>query len=270
MSNRTNRITTAKNGAVARNALTCIGFVLLLFSLGACGGSKVLKESEPLTVTQSLANAEDQHLSVTLDWVIYRDGPGTWARNADWDEYLIRVQNSGGEPLQITSITVVDLLGTPVAPGMTRRSLVKGSKNTVKRYRGWGLEVKAGLGAGPLMVAGAVTATAGYSVAAASAGSTMSGVAAGAAGAFLVAPAIAVGGVMRGLNNSKVNDQIEVRQTLLPVQLASETEQPLHIFYPLAPSPTQIEVSYVDGSGEHSLIVDTREPLNGLHIVRNN
>ena len=29
--------------------------------------------------------------AAALDWIIVRDGPGTWAKNVDWDEYLIRV-----------------------------------------------------------------------------------------------------------------------------------------------------------------------------------
>ena len=65
----------------------------LSLCLVGCGGSKVLKEPNPFAVTQSLATASDQRLYATLDWVIVRDGPGTWAKNVDWDEYLIRIQN---------------------------------------------------------------------------------------------------------------------------------------------------------------------------------
>ena len=89
------------------------GILLLLLALSGCGGTKVLKESEPLVVTQSLATASDQRLTATLDWVIVRDGPGTWGKNVDWDEYLIRVQNLSDESLELTIISVVDSLGYP-------------------------------------------------------------------------------------------------------------------------------------------------------------
>jgi len=88
----------------------------------------VLKEPEPLVVTGSLATASDQYLSATLDWVIFRDGPGTWAKNVDWDEYMIGVENLGGDSLQLTNITVVDSLGTPIEPRQSRKQLVKGTK----------------------------------------------------------------------------------------------------------------------------------------------
>ncbi len=41
----------------------------------------------------------------------------------------------------------------------------------------------------------------------------------------LLVPVLAVGGIVRGVNNSKVNNQIETRQTLLPVVLQEEEEK---------------------------------------------
>ena len=81
-------------------------------------------------------------------------------------------------------------------------------------------------------------------------------------------PVLAVGGVFRGINNSKVNDQIESRQTLLPIVLEEKEEKNLVLFFPLAPSPRQIELTFVDSRGEHKLIIDTRTSLEGLHLVQ--
>ena len=67
-----------------------IGFTFSLASLFGCGGTKVLKESRPMQITQPLGLASDQQKKATLDWVIIRDEPGMWAKNADWDEYLLR------------------------------------------------------------------------------------------------------------------------------------------------------------------------------------
>jgi len=239
----------------------------LSLCLAGCGGSKVLKEPTPLVVTQALTTASDQHLSMTLDWVIVRDGPGTWAKNADWDEYLIRVENESDDSLQVTNITVVDSLGTRIDAGDSRRQLVKGAKKAKRRYKGEGLTVKAGAGAGTMMAAGAVTAAAAMSVGAAAAFSS-SAVAGAAVGGLVLAPVLAVGGVFRGVNNSKVSNQIEVRQTLLPVVLQEGEEKVLDIFFPLTPSPRLVELTYVDSRGEHILIVDTSASLEGLHLVR--
>ena len=234
--------------------------------LSGCGGSKILKEPEPLVVTQALANGSDQQLSATLDWVIVRDGPGTWAKNADWDEYFVRVQNLSGETVQLASLVVVDSLGTVIHPEEGRAALVKGTKKTMQRYEGEGLTVKAGVRGTTLMAAGAVTAVTAMSVGAAAALSS-SAVAGAAVGGIVLAPVLAVGGVFRGVNNSKVNKQIQSRQTVLPIELQVDEEQVLDIFFPLSPSPKRIELNYVDSRGEHTLFVDTTMALEGLHLL---
>ncbi len=239
--------------------------LLLLLGLAACGGTKVLKEPEPMVVAQPLATASDENLSVTLDWVIFRDGPGTWAKNVDWDEYLIRIQNLGGDSLQITSIAVVDSLGTQIQPRDNRKDLVKGTKETKRRYKGEGLKVKAGLSGAALAGTGLVIAASSSGLgAAAMAGG---GAAAGAAGVVLLVPALAVGSIVRGVNNSKVNNRIESRQTLLPIVLQDAEEKNLNIFFPLSPSPRQVQLTYVDSGSEHTLIIDTQAALEGLHLA---
>ncbi len=241
--------------------------LMLLLALSGCGGTKVLKEPEPLVVTQSLATASDQRLAATLDWVIVRDGPGTWAKNVDWDEYLIRVQNLSDDSIWVTNITVLDSLGTRIETRENRKQLVKGTKKTKKRYKGEGLKVKAGVSAGTLLAAGAVSAATVAAV-----GSTVafgsSAAVAGVATGMLLVPVLAVGGVLRGVNNSKVNNRIESRQTLLPIVLQEEEEKSLDIFFPLAPSPRQVEITYADSQGDRTLIIDTHTVLDGLHLVQ--
>ncbi|NNJ64211.1 MAG: hypothetical protein HKP16_01505, partial [Xanthomonadales bacterium] len=248
--------------------------VLLLGAalLGGCGGTKVLKEPRPMQATQPLAANADQRLRATLDWVIVRHGPGTWAKNADWDEYLLRVSNLSDQPIQITGLIVVDSLTTPIDSQPGRKKLVKGSKKTARRYKDSGLKVKAGRGAGTMLVAGAAVTAVGVSAASAVAyGSILSGTTAGSAGAavggvLLLGPVIAVGGVVRGVNNSAVNKQIESRQTQFPLGLPAMEEAALDVFFPLAPSPQRIELTYADDTGEHVLLIDTQTVLDGLHL----
>ena len=111
---------------------------------------------------------------------------------------------------------------------------------------------------------GAATAVAygGFMGGAAAAGSA--GAAAG--GLLLLGPALAVGGVVRGVNNSKVNNRIEERQTVLPIEIPANVEQNLDVFFPLAPSPKLVELVYSDATGEHILLIDTNAALEGLHI----
>lgn len=241
--------------------------------LTGCGGTKVLKEAQPMQVTQPLAEISSEEVTVTLDWVIVRDGPGTWAKNADWDEYLLRVRNQSGLPLHVSQLVVVDSLDTHISPESGRKQLVKSSKKTARRYKESGIRVKAGRGAGTMLVAGAAVTTFGVGAAYATAyGAAMGGVAssgaavAAAGGLLLLGPALAVGGVVRGVNNSKVNNEIELRQTTLPIEVPAGEEIGLNVFFPLAPSPKEIQVTYIDNGGEHTLLIDTSMALGGLHI----
>lgn len=247
-----------------------VGAVVLLVSVSGCGGTKVLKDPKPLVVNQALATATDEVLSASLNWVVVRDGPGTWAKNADWDEYLITVQNISVESLQLTDIVVVDSLGTRVGAGNSRKMLVKGAKKAKRRYKDEGLKIKAGAGAGTMMVAGAA-AWAGAGTLALSGGvfgAVGTGTAVAATGLVLAAPVLAVGGVMRGVNNSKVNNQIESRQTMLPFELRGKEPIPLDVFFPLTPSPERIEITYADSQGEHTLVINSLTALDGLHLIQ--
>ncbi len=205
---------------------------------------------------------------MTLDWVIVRGGPGTWAKNADWDEYLIRVRNRGDEYPTDYKYRRNGLPGYRHRPSESRKQLVKGTKAAGRRYKGAGLNAKAGAGAGTLMVAGAVTGAAAISVGSAIALVGRTELIAGAAlGGLVLAPALAVGGIFRGVNNSKVGNQIESRQTRLPIVLQKDEDKGLDFFVPMTPSPQQIEMTYVDSRGDHILVVDTRAALEGLHLV---
>lgn len=256
-------------GAIAMLVSACL--------LAGCGGTKVLKESQPMQITQSLGVVSDEQITATLDWVIVRDGPGAWAKNADWDEYLLRVNNQSDQPIVVTRLIVVDSLDTQILPQPGRKKLVKSSKDTARRYKESGIKVKAGRGAGTMLVAGAAVTAAGVgAVAAAGYGVAMSGgaAAAGTAGAaagglLLLGPALAVGGIVRGVNNSKVNNQIELRQTALPVEIPANEEIGLDVFFPLAPSPKRVELTYTDAAGERTLVIDTNIALDGLHIDSN-
>ena len=238
----------------------------ILAVLGGCGGTKVLKEAQPLVAREPLAAAADTRLSASLDWVIVRDGPGTWAKNADWDEYLLSVRNETGAPIAINGIAVVDSGKHRHDSIPNRKKLVKASRKTARRYRDDGIRVKAGVGGGAMLVTGVVSANVAMGAGAAAAyGSTAA--AGAAAGALVLAPVLVVGGVVRGVNNGKVNDEIERRQTALPLQIEAGAARSLDLFFPIAPSPLELRIDYEDAAGKHTIVIDAREALDGLHLA---
>ena len=240
--------------------------------LTACGGAKVLEEPVPLEVKQPLAIAADERLATSLDWIIFRDGPGAWARDVDWDEYLMRVQNLSDQTMHITNVVVRDSLGTPVEHRGSYRGLVRGTRLVGSRYKEEGLEVHAGAGSEAMLATGVVVGAVSYEM-------TMSYVAlrevlgfnsavlgSGMAGLFVVTPALIAGSVQRSKDDRAIAREIGSRQTPLPASLAPGEGKNVDFFFPVTPSPREIEITYVDADGEHRLIIDTRRVLDGLHL----
>jgi hypothetical protein len=174
-----------------------------------------------------------------------RGGAGSWAKNADWDQYLMRIQNTSAEPLTLESVVVYDSTLTRHEITANRKQLVKASRRTAKRYEDADIEVKAGLGAGSLLVAGGVA--------------TSVGMGAGAA-------AVYGGGVVRAANNSKVNAEIKARNSELPNTVSAGESTALSLFFPITPSPRRVEIHYSAAGRTGVLVVDTSTELEDLHI----
>lgn len=241
--------------------------ILMAVSLAGCGGSKLLDDPQPLVLERPLTTTSDQRLEAHLDWVIIRGGLGTWVENANWDEYLLRVRNLSDEPVRITGVTVYDSLDTRLQSSANINNLVSMSRKTTRRYKAEGLKVKAGVGGETLMAAGTVALVGSQAYTIAVVTGSAAGSAAGVAvGAVVLAPVLIVGGMVQSKNKDWVARELVSRHTPLPVDLAPQQLRSLNFFFPLAPSPNQIELVYNDSRGEHRLIVDTRELLHGLHI----
>jgi len=255
--------------------IACIFIVVLS---GCAKGTKLIKEPEPYEIAKPIASASDERLVATLDWMIVRAGPGAWAKNADWDEFLLRFENLSDSSIQITNVLVYDSLGTQIDTRPDRKKLVKGSKETKRRYADSDIKIMAGWGVGALAVTGVMAGMAAYSIVTSAIGfggfgatsSVGTASAAGVVGGMAVvvaAPVLVFSPIQRSSDNRKVNKEIIRRQTVLPLEIPSSQELPADLFFPLTPSPTHLEIIYTDTENEYRLIVDTREALNGLHLI---
>ena len=255
------------------DSIRIVSYIILSFMILACGGgSRIVKEPQVIETTQPLASGIDSNIAVDLYWVIVRNGLGAWAKNADWDEYLIHFHNISGEPLTITNVALYDYLGDRVETQRNLKQLIKGSRKAEDRYQSANVRVEAGMGSQNMLVTGGATTAAGVGAIAAAVSSPF---ASGAGAAFiagtglvLVGPVIIVGGVKKAINNSKLNEEIKERRTVLPHILSGSGSVNMDLFYPLSPSPKSIQVQYQIKGVEHDLTIDTREALEGLHLYR--
>jgi hypothetical protein len=246
------------------------------FSLVSCGGgAKVLKDPQDIEITKPIVSAENRVITVELDWIIVSNGPGSWAKNAYWDEYLISVHNPQSQPLSITSVAVYDSKGYENVPLSNRKKLVESSKKTIRRYKESDIDVSPGMGAGQLLATGgAVTVTGvGLVYAAASTAAPYGGASTGATavglagvGMVLAAPVVAVVAVKRATDNKKVNEEIKHRRSTFPFDVDAATTSRLHLFYPVVVSPSHIVISYEIDGKSHELTLNTFKELMGLHL----
>ena len=248
--------------------------LVLLAALAGCGGTRLLKDPAMPALEHALAGTSDGRLALDLDFVIVRNGPGSWARNGDWDEYLLRLRNLTDAPLEIDEVRVEDSSGLEAGPLAGRRDLVAASRRTIRRYGAQGLKLQAGRGGGALVATGVGIGVVGYGGAVAGAtnaflgagGAAGGGGAAVAGGLVLAAPVLVGVGIVRAVNNARVDDRIGARATPLPLSVPAGATVAVDLFFPLSPSPRAVSVHYRTAAGPQVLRLDAGPALSGLHL----
>lgn len=257
----------------AKSALLIACVIVLA---GCAGGQKVLKEPIPLSHEAPLVSGQDEYLAVSLDWVVVPQGPGTWAKNAQWDQYQLSVQRVIASPVTLSGIRIVDSMNVEHAPLGDRKALIAATKATSKRYEREGFDVQPGAGIDAALSIGtgaaAVGAISGASLSSAALvglGAGGSAVAAGAAaGAIVVGgPILAVGGIMRASRHGKVNDEIIARASALPAEVPQDEALQLSVFMPITPGPQALEIEYQQGAQTRILMLSLNEVLGRLHLA---
>ena len=237
-------------------------------SFTGCAGPVILKEARPLESSKPVAEAKDERILASIETIIFRNGAGAWASDADWDEYLIRIHAQSDEPVEIREIAIFDALDHRVESRTSRGELADGSREIERRYEESGQLVRTSDVNGWAVVGIGMTGAGGISIIAALPGgfASASTAAAGAAGAVVIlgAGVVAAGaGVMRLVNNAEVNNEIKRRQTTLPVMVQRGSPVVVDLFYPLTPLSRSARIVYGDRNGEHRLDIHMRqEPID--------
>lgn len=236
-----------------------------LLVLGGCVTSKkyrLAKADTPPAVALDLG-VPDGTRQLRLESVIVFKGPGSWKREARWDEYVIAVVNPGPEPLVIIAAGLEDLTGVMQAPGAEPWALERLSYTNWDRYGKTGLKLLAGAGA-VAVYGGAVAATAMGSILAGA------GTAGGAGAVLAVIPVVAVVdiaavAVMNRNNRRKVEAEFARRRLELPCTVAPGETRQGSLFFPMVPSPRRLELRGEAG-GEPVGFDLTLEALAALHL----
>jgi hypothetical protein len=251
------------------NALACrlrapLGFALACVAVCAMSGCvsskyKFAGKETPPARTLSV-HFPPAPLDANLASVITYGGPGSWKREAFWDEYVVELHNTGDQPLEIASATLVDFAGTSRSAGDDPWALERESKTLEKKYRDAGI-------AFARVAAPRVLVTTAEPV-------VVSSVGIGAAGAAAAATATAVALPVYGLatlgrnrhSKAAVKAEFNRRRLPLPLSLAPGETRTGSLFFPMVPNPRSLNLDWSNESGKRDSAL-TLDFLHGLHVT---
>jgi hypothetical protein len=241
-----------------RGALVLVALGLCLSS--ACVSSKYKRADKRIPPAKAL---NVKFALATLDASLYTEisdgAPGSWKREAFWDEYVVTIHNQGDQPLEITSATLTDYAEAPHPAGDDPWALERQSKTLEKRYKDAGIAF-ARMAAPRVIVSAAepgVVASAGVGSAGAAAAATITAVALPIYGATVL-------GI--NMHNRKViTKEFNRRRLPLPMTLGAGETRTGSFFFPTIPNPHALTLHWSGSSGEGDTALGL-DFLEGLHV----
>jgi hypothetical protein len=203
-------------------------------------------------------------LTATVHTVLVRNGPGSWVRDADWDEYIVTLKNSAPSALRIETLSLESpYLPVPQQSSLSLKQLEDRTKESLRTAR-----ELASVAGGAAVTVGATAVVAG----AASTGALVPFAAAPAAAAPLAAMFVEYP-LERAIENHhlKHEDRSMIELTILErgAHLALEVppgqEELRSVFFPLTAGPSRLVVGYRIADEQRELAVPLPE-LAQLHL----
>ncbi len=235
--------------------------MVVLSCQGGCVATKykLAKKNTPPVQPLNIAFPSSASLQATLAALIIYGGPGSWKREALWDEYVVTIDNRGEQPVIVDSASLSDSAGTTYAPGSDPWVIEKQSKKLEKQYRDRGEAFIRTAGPGVLIVgAGAAT----ISAAAGGTAIVSAGMVGAAAATIVVLPVyyLAVFGINHH-NKKAVMAEFKRRRLALPLTLAPSETRTGSLFYPTVRNPSSLELRWSSELANEQAVL----PLDFLH-----
>lgn len=191
-------------------------------------------------------------LGTYVDSVIVYHGPGSWKRDAYWDEYVVSLENRGAISATLLSAELLDSDNFAVAPAKSWEKLESESRQW------WDSHVLAqnlALGAGTVFVGvGMVAAPIGAFLAYAA----LQGFALTPVGAAFIAVPLAAGWLSEtnGSHEKKIAAEFSLRRLELPAELTSGQTAHGSLFFRLTPSPKKLVLTFREAGEVREVTVD--------------
>ena len=227
----------------------------------------------PLNLVSAPANAapdatvtEPAPASVMVNTVIVYQGPGSWKREAYWDEYVLTVANPTDAPLIVTEAMLHANSGELSVPGDSPWTLERAGKQWWQTNAARQTGTYLALGAGTVAGAGfAVAAALSGGLFAPVTGAAAVGVGVGTA-AVVALPIVALGSVGMNLHRKhQIQDEFTRRRIKLPLTLAPGESVQGSLFFRITPSPRELTLRTQSFARERDVSVSLA-PLIWLHM----
>jgi len=240
-------------------------FMSAAFLLTGCVSTGYLKAKKDTPSPQLLNVAfAPGRLEAALNAVITYNGPGSWKRDAFWDEYVVTLRNPGSQVLTVSAVGLTDFAGTVQTAGDNPWKLEKQSKTLEEKYRAERVAFERYSAPGIVIIGSA--AAIGFGTAG---GGMLAGYAAvaGTAGIALVALPAYYGVVLTINHHNKVAMEKEFnrRRLVLPLTLSPDETRTGSFFFPMVPSPRSLALHWTSESGPGDSIL-ALDFLHGIHV----
>lgn len=245
-------------------------FLVIVSLLTSCVSAKYKMASEdtPPPVPLNL-ETEAHSVDALINTVIIFGGPGSWKREAYWDEYLLSITNHSDHPVTLTSSLLIDFQGNQVMSGNDPWELQEQSKEWIKGYDPGTTGVVLKVGAASLLTGTVASAIVGASLAGTMAAPTGAALIAGGAAVTIVAlPIIGLGSVLANVSQKhKIQDEFNRRRLVLPVAIQPGQMIQGSLFFRITPGPNRLTLLFAGPEPGFDVCLDLA-PLSDLHIDR--
>ncbi len=202
-------------------------------------------------------------VQATLATVIVYGGPGSWKREALWDEYVVTLRNPGDQPLMVVSAELMDNAGHGRAPGGDPWKLEEESKALCKEYDRLGVAFVKSATPAVLTVGGIAVGSA--ALAAATSTSAVTVTVLQGPLATVTVPSYLLGrSVANAEDRADIETEFRLRRLALPLTLAPGQTRLGALFFPMVPRSLTLRLRWQWGS-EHGETELGLEILRGLH-----
>ncbi len=209
--------------------------------------------------------ASQPPLEAVLHTVIIYKGPGSWKREAWWDEYVVSIVNRGETPIVIESAVLTDFRGEALSPGSDPWGVDRVSRQWWKEIGRTQTATQLELGASRTLLVAGQAAMGTASVIVGVGFAALGGSAAVGVGA-LAWPVYAVTAVaINSGNRKKVEAEFVRRRLELPRTLPAGQTGQGSFFFRVAPGPRRLTLRCSAAERVHEVVIDL-SPLAGLHL----